>query len=160
MGQASVRPGIRRIDGVTASTLERNPVAVGSAEDILDRLERYAAARRVASAGPTVIDSPLTITPSPRRVTVRRADVHPLRIGPALLDAATVDLFPYDLVATILGCVATILASIAFTRPLALLIAAGLALTGEWARRSRWFPSVGTNLLLGTAIGVVLVLVS
>jgi hypothetical protein len=143
---------------VPATTLER-PVAVGSAQDILARLERYAAAR-AASTEPTVVDAPLIVTPAPRPARAGHPDGHPLRIGSALLDAATVDLFPYDLVAMIGGCVATITASIAFTRPLALVVVAAIGATGEWARRSRWFPSVGTNLMLGTAIGVVLVLVS
>jgi hypothetical protein len=140
---------------VPATTLDR-PIAIGSAQDILARLERYAAAQRaawsVAPAFPRVPPPVVRAQPAPR------AGVHPLRIGPALLDAASVDLFPYDLAATVAGCAATILASIAFARPLALLCAAGLALSGEWARRYRWFPSVGTNLILGTAVGVVLVL--
>jgi hypothetical protein len=138
---------------VPAPTLERGPVAVGSAQDILDRLERYAAVRR-------------TVTPRP----LARPD---LVVEPALLptrsrtggvlhgiDAATIDLFPYDLAATILGCAATILASIAFARPVALVCAAGLLTVGEWARRHRWFPSVAVNLLIGTVVGLALVVFS
>jgi len=121
---------------VPVSTLERNPVVVGSAQDILERLERYAATHRA----PRVASAP----PAPAR----------------RFDPATVDLFPYDLAATIIGCAATILAGIAFARPLTLLFVGGLAVAGEWSRRTRWFPAVGTNLLLGTAIGLLLVLMS
>jgi hypothetical protein len=141
---------------VPVSTLERNPVVVGSAQDILERLERYAAARRGAVRRPPA--APRISPQPPRPLLPRRVQVHPVHIGPTRLDAATVDLFPYDLVATILGCAATILASIAFTRPLALLLVGGLAGSAEWARRTRWFPSLATNLMLGTAIGLVLVL--
>ena len=139
-----------------ATTLERGPVAVGSAQDILERLERYAAIRRAAASrptgGPTVVVEPAVLAtagPAPRTGGMLHG-----------IDAATIDLFPYDLAATIIGCAATILASIAFARPLALLVAAGLLTSGEWARRHRWFPSVATNLLIGTIVGIVLVVFS
>jgi hypothetical protein len=122
---------------VPVSTLERDPVVVGSAQDILERLERYAATHRP----PRVIPDAAPVTAPAHR-----------------FDPATVDLFPYDLAAAIIGCAATILASVAFARPLALLFVGGLAVASEWSRRTRWFPGVGTNLLLGTAIGLVLVL--
>jgi len=127
---------------VPATTLERTAVAVGSAQDLLERLERYAAVRRarVGAVGP-----PTPVAPSP---PVRR------------FDPATVDLFPYDLVATIVGAASTILVSVAFALPVALVFAAGLVGGGEWARRARWFPSVGVNLVLGAVVGAVLVLVS
>jgi hypothetical protein len=125
---------------VPVTSLERSSAAVGSAQDILERLERYAAARRAARVvtGDGLLPS---------------APVH-------RFDAATVDLFPYDLLATIVGAALTILTSIVFARPLALVFAVGLVGLGEWSRRSRWFPSVGVNLVLGAIVGAVLVLVS
>jgi hypothetical protein len=122
---------------VPATTLERNPVAVGSAQDILERLERYAAAHRALRA----------VTAAPPTPVHR-------------FDAATVDLFPYDLVAAVLGCAATILASIVLARPAALGFAAALVACGAWARQHRWFPSVGTNLVIGTVVGFLLVVIS
>jgi hypothetical protein len=133
-------------------------IAIGSAQDLLARLERYAAARRAAVVAPA--GAAPTIAPVARCLVAARPNAHPLRIGAAQLDAATIDLFPYDLAATIVGCAAVILASIAVALPLALLFTVGLAATGEWARRNRWFPSVATNLLIGTAIGIVLVVIS
>jgi hypothetical protein len=128
---------------VPVTTLERRAPAVGSAQDILERLERYAAARRAARAVP----APRLVPASPV------APVH-------RFDAATIDLFPYDLIATIVGAASTILASIVFAVPVALAFAGGLALSGEWARRRRWFPSVGVNLVIGVVLGTILVLVS
>jgi len=140
---------------VPATTLARGPVAVGSAQDILERLERYAALRRTTVPRP-VARRDIVIEPAPLA-----AATQPHRVGMVHgIDAATIDLFPYDLAATIVGCAATILASIAFARPVALLCAAGLLTSGEWARRHRWFPSVATNLLIGTVVGLVLVVLS
>jgi len=141
---------------VPATTLQRGPVAVGSAQDILERLERYAATRRVAA--PRGVARPdIVIEPGARPGRARTSGAGGIIHG---IDAATIDLFPYDLAATILGCAATILASIAFARPVALLCAAGLLTAGEWARRHRWFPSLATNLLIGTVVGLVLVVFS
>jgi hypothetical protein len=136
---------------VPAPTLERGPVAVGSAQDILDRLERYAAVHRTVAPRPPARPD-LVVEPAPTFTPARGV----LR-G---IDVATIDLFPYDLAATILGCAATILASIAFARPVALVLAAGLLTVGEWARRHRWFPSVAVNLLIGTVVGLALVVFS
>jgi hypothetical protein len=136
--RAQFGPRSAEIDGVPVTTLERSPVAVGSAQDILERLERYAAARRAARV---VATAPLT------------EPTHPF-------DAATVDLFPYDLIAAVVGCAATILASIVLARPAALLFAAALIVLGAWARRHRWFPSVGVNLVIGAVVGLVLVVLS
>lgn len=138
------------------SAPQRGPVAVGSAQDILERLERYAALRRARAprpiACPDIVGAPALPASTP----------HPRGAGGIVhgIDAATIDLFPYDLAATIVGCAATILASIAFARPVALLCAAGLLTSGEWARRHRWFPTVATNLLIGTVVGVALVVFS
>jgi hypothetical protein len=140
---------------VPAPTLERTtpkrgPVAVGSAQDILARLERYAAVHRSAAPPPDLVIEP-TLLPT------RARHAAGIRHG---IDAATIDLFPYDLAAAIVGAAATILAGIAFARPLAFVCAAGLLASGEWARRHRWFPSVATNLLIGTVVGLVLVVFS
>jgi len=124
--------------------LESHTPAIGSAQDILERLERYAAARRVAVANAAHAPS-ITVGPPG---------------GSHGIDPATADLFPYDLLATIVGCVATVLAGIAFALPVALVFAAALGGSGEWARRNRWFPSAALNLVIGTMVGVVLVLVS
>jgi hypothetical protein len=127
---------------VPATTLERDPVVVGSAQDLLERLERYTALHRARVATGA---SPPPVTPA--------TPAH-------RFDPATVDLFPYDLFATIVAAAATIVVSIALTLPVALVFAAGLVGLGEWSRRARWFPSVGINLVLGAVVGAVLVLVS
>jgi hypothetical protein len=127
---------------VPTTTLPRNPVVVGSAQDILERLERYAAARHERAA-----------TGAPLPPVAAAPPVHPF-------DAATVDLFPYDLVATVVAAAVTILTSVASALPAALAVAAGLIGFGEWSRRARWFPSVGVNLVIGAVVGAVLVLVS
>jgi hypothetical protein len=123
---------------VPVTTLERSPVAVGSAQDILERLERHAAARRAVRAAPAA------------------AAAEPAR----RFDAATVDLFPYDLIAAVIGCAATILTSIVLARPVALACAAGLIVCGAWARQRRCFPAVGVNLVIGAIVGLVLVVAS
>jgi hypothetical protein len=123
---------------VPVTTLERNPVAVGSAQDILERLERYAAGHRAVRAVPTV----------------------PVAEPADRFDAATVDLFPYDLIAAVIGCAATILASIVLARPAAMVFAAGLIVCGAWARQHRFFASVGVNLVIGAIVGLVLVVAS
>jgi hypothetical protein len=121
---------------VPVTALERTPVAVGSAQDILERLERYAAVHRA-----------------------RRA-VAPIARPVHRFDAATVDLFPYDLLAAVLGCAAADLPSIVLAQPAALGFAVGLVGSGAWARRSHWVPSVGVNLVIGTLVGLLLVVVS
>ena len=135
------------------TTPKRGPVAVGSAQDILERLERHAALRRAAAPRPAprpdIVVEAAPVAAGGHRVAILHG-----------IDAATIDLFPYDVAATIVGCGVTILSSIAFARPLGLLCAAGLVTSGEWARRHRWFPSVATNLLIGTIVGLVLVVFS
>jgi hypothetical protein len=76
------------------------------------------------------------------------------------LDPATVDLFPYDLIAAVVGCAATILARIFLARPAALVFAAALIVSGSWARQQRWFPSAGLNLVIGAVVGLLLVAIS
>jgi len=141
-----------------------------SAKDILARLERYAAAYR--SSGQ---DSPAR----PVAPTISRTSFAPMptvriteRVAPTLapptddfqphtrrsrVDPATADLFPYDLAATIVGCVATILAYRFVGGPFALALTLGLLAAGESARRWRWFPSAGVNLMIGVVAGAILV---
>jgi hypothetical protein len=121
---------------VPVTTLERPAVAVGSAQDILERLERYAAMHRRVRA--------VALAHPPAR----------------RLDPATVDLFPYDLIAAVVGCAATILASIALAPPAAAGFAATLIVSGAWSRQHRWFPSAGVNLVIGAVVGLLLVVVS
>jgi hypothetical protein len=127
---------------VPATTLERTPTAIGSAQDILERLERCAGARRARGA-----------------VGALRMPAAPVeRVH--RFDPATVDLFPYDLLAMIAAAAATIVVGIVFVLPLALGFAAALLAFGAWSRHARWFPGVGTNLVIGAVVGAVLVVVS
>jgi hypothetical protein len=73
------------------------------------------------------------------------------------IDPATVDLFPYDLAASIVACALTIMAYISFGRPVAVGVTVVLAVVGECMRRFRWFPSIGVKILIGTLAGIVLV---
>src|SRR4051794_10048836 len=91
-----------------------------------------------------------TGTDAPERV---RKPARPRRIDPA-----TADLFPYDLAASIVACALTIMVNISFGRPAALGFAVALAVLGEWMRRTKWFPSIGVKLMIGTVVGLVLVL--
>jgi hypothetical protein len=84
-------------------------------------------------------------------------DVLPSRVRRARFDPATVDLFPYDLAASIVGCAATILAYVSLGLPIAVVITAALVAGGEGARRRRWFPSLGLNLVIGTIVGLLFV---
>jgi len=54
--------------------------------------------------------------------------------------------------------VLTIMAYISFGRPVAIALTAALAAFGEAARRLRWFPSVGVNVIIGTLAGVLFVI--
>ena len=100
-------------------------------------------------------------TPAPARAPARgagrdarrRRAAHAQRVSPA-----TVDLFPYDLAASIVGCVVTIMAYISFGRPVAIALTVALAAGGEAACRLRWFPSLGVNLIIGTLAGVLFVI--
>ena len=127
-----------------------------SAQDILARLERYAAAYRLVSPSPApttvrLLDHPVPALPTPTD------DFQPHGQRFRRVDPATADLFPYDLTATIVGCVATILAVRYVAGPFALAITLGLLVAGEGARRWRWFPSVGVNLMIGVVAGALLV---
>jgi hypothetical protein len=132
-----------------------------SARDILARLERYAAAYRVASPSPSprVALAPTVrlLDHSAATLEVPTDDFQPHARQLRRLDPATADLFPYDLAVTIVGCVATILAYRFVAAPVALAITVGLLAAGEGARRRRWFPSAGVNLMIGVLAGAILV---
>jgi hypothetical protein len=127
---------------------------LASAREILARLERYAASQRTVSQEADAVDAPVDATLAYPATTL---DVLPSRVHRSRINPATMDLFPYDLAASIVGCAATILAYIAFGLPIALFITAGLVAGGESARRKRWFPSLGVNLIIGTIIGLIFV---
>jgi hypothetical protein len=163
--------------------LDSQEFDLAAAKDILARLERYAASVRAAprdasgapAAPPPKHPMAASVAPADdilpvslpwayaRQPDVRRADVAPAA-WPATeaprrrINPATVDLFPYDLAASIVACALTIMANISFGRTAALGFAAALAVGGECMRRFRWFPSIGVKLLIGTVVGLVLVL--
>jgi len=84
-------------------------------------------------------------------------DVLPSKVRKHRLDPSTVDLFPFDLIASIVGCAATILAYVTFGMPIAVVLTAALVAAGEEARRRRWFPSLGVDLIVGTLVGLLFV---
>ena len=129
---------------VSPPILESSEPDLGRAQDILARLERYAAARRP----PATFEETYPVT---------TLDVLPNKAAKRRLDPATVDLFPYDLLATIFGCAATILAYVGFGRSIALGITAALAFVGVEARRRHWFPALGVNLVIGLVAGLIFV---
>jgi hypothetical protein len=98
-----------------------------------------------------------TEEPAPSEATeeVEAAPTRTRRFG---VDPATADLFPYDLAASIVACALTIMVNISFGRPAALGFAVALGVLGEWMRRTKWFPSIGVKLLIGTVVGLVLAL--
>jgi hypothetical protein len=137
------------------------PADLAPAVEILARLERYAEAHR--SATPTAEASPAP-EPAPAPITAATLayrdftlDVLPSKTHKSRFDPSTLDLFPYDLSAAIIGCALTILAYVSFGLPLAIVITATLVVSGESARRRRWFPSLGLNLVIGTIIGLLFV---
>jgi hypothetical protein len=131
------------------------PTDLAPAVDILARLERYAAAHRSATVAPEAEPAPITAaTLTYRDFTL---DVLPSKTHKSRFDPSTIDLFPYDLSAAILGCALTILAYVSFGLPIAIVITAALVTGGEGARRRRWFPSLGLNLVIGTIIGLLFV---
>ena len=114
------------------------------AQDILARLERYAATHRA----PASIEETYPVT---------TLDVLPTKVPRRRFDPSTIDLFPYDLLATIVGCALTILSYASFGRPVALAITGALAVVGIEARRRHWFPALGVNLVIGLVAGLIFV---
>ena len=76
------------------------------------------------------------------------------------IDPATVDLFPYDLAASIIACALTVFAFAASGAVLGVLMTVALVVGGVAARQFRYFPSVGVKTLIGTAFGLLLVFLS
>lgn len=166
---------------MSAPTVDSNEIDLERAKDILARLERYAAAVRNAPADlrtpppapavpkhpmatPAAADDLLPVSvpwPYPRRPEARRYEPTYAALPPEAerkrIDPATVDLFPYDLAASIVACALIIMAYISFGRPVAVGATVVLAAAAEWMRRTRWFPSVGVKLLIGTVVGLILV---
>jgi len=137
------------------------PADLAPAVEILARLERYAAAHRSATVAP---EAEAEAQPEPAPITAATLtyrdftlDVLPSKTHKSRFDPSTIDLFPYDLSAAILGCALTILAYVSFGLPIAIVITAALVTGGEGARRRRWFPSLGLNLVIGTIIGLLFV---
>jgi hypothetical protein len=162
---------------VSSTSVDSREPEVISAQELLIRLERYAAAHRAAVAEAPVADAPVATAPTveapvvespassaiatpaivPPDATVPASDEH-LPTPRRRLNPATADLFPYDLTASIVGCAATIMAYISFGRPIALALTAVLLVLGVAMRGRRWFPSVGVNLIIGTVVGLIFVL--
>jgi hypothetical protein len=134
---------------VPAPILDSRQTEVGSPQEILARLERYAATRRSEMREAHV--------PVPLRYSDVTLDVLPSKLRKHRLDPSTIDLFPFDLVASIVGCAATIAAYMTFGLPIAVVLTAALVVGGEGARRRRWFPSLGVNLIIGTVVGLLFV---
>ena len=139
------------------------PADRGPAVEILARLERYAAAHRSTTVAPESSPEPEP-EPAPEPITAATLtyrdfthDVLPSKTHKSRFDPSTLDLFPYDLSAAIIGCALTILAYVSFGLPIAIVITAVLVIGGESARRRRWFPSLGLNLVIGTIIGLLFV---
>jgi hypothetical protein len=141
------------------------PADLAPAVEILARLERYAAAQRSTTVAPEALPEPeREREPEPAPITAATLtyrdfthDVLPSRTHKSRFDPSTLDLFPYDLSAAIIGCALTILAYVSFGLPIAIVITAALVIGGESARRRRWFPSLGLNLVIGTIIGLLFV---
>jgi hypothetical protein len=167
---------------VPAPTLRSQEIDLAAAKDILARLERYAASVRTAPRDPLSPPAapapkhPMAVPTAPPRDDIlpvavpwayaRRPDVRTTEVPqadshtvetPRRIDPATVDLFPYDLAASIVACALTIMAYISFGRPVAVGVTVVLAVAGECMRRFRWFPSIGVKILIGTLAGLVLV---
>jgi len=134
---------------VPAPILDSRQPDVGSPQEILARLERYAASRRS-----TMSETPVA---TPLRYSDVTLDVLPSKLRKHRLDPSTIDLFPFDLAASIVGCAATILAYVTFGLPIAVVLTAALVAGGEGSRRRRWFPSLGVNLIVGTVVGLLFV---
>jgi len=94
---------------------------------------------------------------TPLRYSDVTLDVLPSKLRKHRLDPSTIDLFPFDLAASIVGCAATILAYVTFGLPIAVVLTAALVAGGEGSRRRRWFPSLGVNLIVGTVVGLLFV---
>jgi hypothetical protein len=164
---------------VSSTSLDSRASETAAALEILTRLEKVAelrravatatAARTVAPPVPTPeVPTPEVPTPEVPTPEVPTPEVMAAEAVPSSDEhlphrgrrASTIDLFPYDLAASIVGCALTIMACIALGRAAAFALTALLVGVGELLRRRRWFPSLGVNLVIGTAVGLIFVLVS
>ncbi len=132
---------------VSSPILDSSQPDPSAARDILARLERYAAEHRPP-------ESPATVAATYPATTL---DVLPTRVARKRINPATADLFPYDLIATIVGCAATIVAFASFGGAIALTIVVALAAIGVETRRRHWFPALGMNLVIGLVAGLIFV---
>jgi hypothetical protein len=143
---------------VSSPILDSRQPDLATAKDLLARLERCAEAFRStrsdslpwAMPGESIL--PTTVP------TIVVDDFQPHDVRRRRWDPATADLFPYDLAATIVGCVVTVTAFLALAVPLAIVITSALVVGGEYSRRRRWFPSAGLNLIIGVVAGLIFVL--
>ena len=143
---------------MSSPVLDSREPDLAVAKDVLARLERYAQAYRTAPRE-SLPRPPQGLPIVPAAVpTIVVDDFQPRDVRRHRWDPATADLFPYDLVTTIIGCVATIAAFLALAQPLAIAVTAALLAGGEYSRRRRWFPSAGLNLVIGVVAGIIFVI--
>jgi hypothetical protein len=148
------------------------------AKEILARLERYAATVRAANAAPAPrpdarptdglppdlpwlhIPQPATRSIDDQLPTLSQPSTQRRSAPRRRIDPATVDLFPYDLGASIITCALTVFAFAAVGVGFGVIVTVALVGGGVAARQLRYFPSVGVKSLIGTVVGLVLVLFS
>jgi hypothetical protein len=133
-----------------------NAIGTASAEEILARLELYVSRSRDPSREAFVARESRSDTLLP---STRGAGPPCVAHGvqPRSVVRSTIDLLPYELVLSAMGCAATIIAYALLARPLALAMTLALAATGECLRRMRWWPPAGMSLTFGTVVGVLVV---
>lgn len=168
----------RRGRGPVSAPILDAEIDLASAKEILARLERYAASVRSVPREPPAAPAPkhpmaaratppddLLPVASPwpykqsdvRKTGLPKTETQVSRDQKKRIDPAAVDLFPYDLAASIMTCALTITAYISYGRPVAVGVTIAIAAAGESMRRFRWFPSIGVKFLIGTLCGLVLV---
>jgi hypothetical protein len=159
------------------------------AKEILARLERYAAGVRAGTIAPPAPAAPPPKHPMattgaarpeppggelpwlhiPHSDSRRLDDQLPAPAPTAhhrraasrrRIDPATVDLFPYDLAAAIVTCALTVFAFASLGSVIGVIMTVALVAAGVCAWQFRYFPSVGVKALIGTAVGLLLVLLS
>ena len=146
---------------MSSPILDSREPNLASAKDILARLERYAAAHRSALVAPSGVAASVRLLEAPAVVTTTIIDdFQPHEVHRHRIDPATIDLFPYDLTTSVMGCIATIVAFLWLPVAAAFGVTVALMVGGESTRRLRWFPSVGVNLMIGVVAGAILVALS
>ncbi len=158
--RADSRPGEPHEQSAEASAAddpESRPadVASASAEEILARLEAYAAARGPDRRRPAdAVARSDTLLPPARR-TAAETRAHERRA--AEFARTTLAALPSEFIAAILGCAATILAFVFLALPAAAASTSALAIAGLGTRRMQSIDLPGAGLLIGTILGAVLV---